>query len=211
MPAYLGPTTDWKAKQQQALANVMPLVNTANSLQHNIEPLVDPQYDYLAKAEEYAFAAANNRRRLVDQLVKNSTIRAANSLGGQSPGNGFRGFVRAIRSQESGGNYGAVNPDSGALGAYQIMPGNIQGSGSGWDYEALGRDVSPTQFLNHRHLQNLIAKYKLQQYFGKYGAAGAASAWYSGDPGLWNDRSPQGTYPSIHQYVVDILRAMGRR
>lgn len=119
-------------------------------------------------------------------------------------------FIRAISGQESGGNYGAVNRDSGALGKYQIMPGNIAGPG-GWDMEALGRNVTTQQFLSTPKLQEAIAQYKLSKYFEQYGAAGAASAWYSGSPSKWNDRNPQGGYPSIHNYVLSILKAMGMK
>jgi len=47
------------------------------------------------------------------------------SLGGVAPQNAGGGFSipRGIVMCESGGNYGAVNPSSGARGAYQIMPG----------------------------------------------------------------------------------------
>lgn len=120
----------------------------------------------------------------------------------------FRSFVNAIAGQESGGNYRAVNPDSGAAGKYQIMPANFVGEG-GWDRDALGRDISLQFYLNHPKVQERIARNKLREYFQKYGARGAASAWYSGDPNKWQNTSPQGGYPSIAQYVEDIIRRMG--
>src|SRR4051812_6050224 len=62
------------------------------------------------------------------------------NLGSLPSGGGDLGrLMAAIRKQESGGNYGAVNNSSGASGAYQIMPFNINGTG-GWDMEALGRN-----------------------------------------------------------------------
>lgn len=127
-------------------------------------------------------------------------------------GNGtFEKFVNAITGQESGGNYGARNSSSGAMGRYQIMPGNLGGKKSGWDYEALGYDVSPQQFMGSPKIQDAIARYKLQQYFNKYGAWGAAVAWYAG-PGAVSrankDRS-QGAYPTIRQYANSILKRMG--
>lgn len=117
-------------------------------------------------------------------------------------------FIKAIAGQESGGNYGAVNPDSGAAGKYQIMPANFAGSG-GWDEEALGREVGLAQFLSHPRLQERIARHKLKEYFNKYGAAGAASAWYSGSPDNFNSTTGQGAYPSIHDYVMQVLRRAG--
>jgi tape measure domain-containing protein len=41
---------------------------------------------------------------------------------GMSPGQNRQRFLAAIRHGESGGNYNAVNPSSGARGAYQFMP-----------------------------------------------------------------------------------------
>lgn len=128
---------------------------------------------------------------------------------------GFAQFMAAISGQESGGNYGARNRDSGAMGKYQIMPANIQGAGRGWDYEALGRDISVSQFMKSPQLQEAIAQYKLKSYYDKWGPAGAAVAWYAGpgtaskylkNPGRYT--SPQGAYPSIASYVNQIMGRM---
>jgi len=125
----------------------------------------------------------------------------------------FDAFMSAISGQESGGNYNARNRSSGAMGKYQIMPGNIQGSKKGWDYEALGRDVTPGQFMGSPQIQEQIARYKLQQYYNKYGARGAAIAWYAG-PGALRYSSGslnrgQGGYPSISSYAQSILKRLG--
>lgn len=138
--------------------------------------------------------------------------------GGQFTGNipnvtgnsSFEKFVNAITGQESGGRYDIRNSSSGAMGRYQIMPGNINGTRKGWDYEALGRDISPGQFMSNPKLQDAIARYKLQQYYNKWGPRGAAVAWYAG-PGAVGRSSnkPQGAYPSINQYANSILKRMG--
>ena len=120
----------------------------------------------------------------------------------------FGSFVNAIAGKESGGSYQAINKDSGAMGKYQIMPSNIEGPG-GWDMEILGRNITPQQFMSNPALQDKIALGKLRQYYNKYGARGAASAWYSGDPNKWQNTSSQGGYPSIAAYVADIIRRMG--
>lgn len=132
------------------------------------------------------------------------------------PGGSFGNFMAAISGQESGGNYGARNPSSGAMGKYQIMPANLGGRGSGWDYETLGRDISVSQFMSSPQLQEQIAQHKLQQYYNQYGPAGAAVAWYAG-PGAAQkfrssgraSRSPEGNYPSVSSYMNSILRRMG--
>lgn len=114
-------------------------------------------------------------------------------------------LMGAIRGQESGGNYGATNP-SGASGAYQILRSNFEGNG-GWDREALGRDISYSQFMGSPQIQDAIARYKLGQYLKSRGMAGAAATWYGGDWGYNHmyDKKPQAGYPSMYAYVMSVL------
>lgn len=123
---------------------------------------------------------------------------------GSIPGNLGR-LMNAIRSQESGGRYGATNP-SGASGAYQILRSNFEGQG-GWDREALGRDITYSQFMSSPQIQDQIAKYKLGKYLSSRGMAGAAATWYGGDYGYHHmyDKKPQNGYPSIYAYVMSVL------
>lgn len=133
-------------------------------------------------------------------------------------GSGFDQFKNAIGMKESSNNYSAVNKQSGAMGKYQIMPSNIKGTGTGWDYEALGYDVSTTQFMQSPQIQEQIATYKLQEYYNKYGPAGAAIAWYAGpstankyvSSGQVSKTSQTGGYPSIFEYMQAILAQIGR-
>jgi hypothetical protein len=105
-------------------------------------------------------------------------------------------FIWAERQQESGGNYQATNP-SGAMGAYQILSSNL----SSWEREAGLPQESGTVFLNDRNEQDALAIYKLGGYFQKYGDAGAAAMWYSGQP------DPTKSYgnPPVSTYVHDVL------
>lgn len=121
-------------------------------------------------------------------------------------------LMAAIKKQESGGNYGARNSMYGAAGAFQILPSNFTQSGSGWDMEALGHDVTLQQFMNSPQIQDAIARYKLSQYLRQYGSpAAAAVAWYGG-PGAVShmyDRNPQaGGYPSLYAYWQSVLSKM---
>lgn len=175
------------------------------------------QADKLKAINDIQLGARNQ-----ELLSKTNPIYLLNGQGGQQPtdvGNapkGFGAFLQAISGQESGNNYGARNASSGAMGKYQIMPGNIAGSG-GWDVEALGRNVSTNAFMKSPQIQEAIAKYKLQQYYNKYGAAGAAVAWYAGEGNAkkyvasggkgYNRR--QGAYPSVSGYVRQVLQRMG--
>jgi hypothetical protein len=118
--------------------------------------------------------------------------------------------MRAIRGQESGGDYQVINKDSGAMGGYQIMPFNIFG-GSEWDRKALGRDVGRSEFLSNPGIQDAIAKWQLGNYLRKYGAAGAAVAWYGGEGSVKNmhSRTTQtGGYPSLYEYWQSVLSKM---
>lgn len=163
------------------------------------------------------------------QSLKNQLNQANNSVpaiygqsyvgGGQSNVAGdstFERFINAISAQESGGNYGARNRTSGAMGKYQIMPSNIAGTGRGWDYEILGRDISTQQFMSDPNLQEQIARGKLKQYYDQMGPGGAAIAWYAGpSAGLkyarsgYASKTNQGAYPSINSYMQSILRRFG--
>lgn len=154
--------------------------------------------------------AARDRFRLLPNV--NPGDYSPSLLGRAQPGGSFGSFLRSIAAQESGGNYGAVNRSSGAMGKYQIMPGNLVGLRRGWDYEALGRDVSNAEFLRSPQIQEAIAQFKLRSYYQKWGPAGAAVAWYAG-PGavgrkLHRSRGYTGGYPSINAYMQQVLGRM---
>lgn len=126
---------------------------------------------------------------------------------GTAPVTGDLGrLLAAIKGQESSGNYRATNP-SGASGAYQILRSNFEGKGSGWDMEALGRDVSYNEFMGNPAIQDAIAKYKLGQLLKSRGMAGAAATWYGGQWGYEHmyDKKSQNGYPSMYEYVMSIL------
>ncbi|MBQ7705234.1 MAG: transglycosylase SLT domain-containing protein, partial [Selenomonadaceae bacterium] len=125
-------------------------------------------------------------------------------------------FFAAVASQESGGDYNAENGRTGAFGKYQIMPENW----ASWAEEAgLSPDAPKTP-----ENQEIIAKFKLGQYFDKYGAEGALVAWYAGEQNgqRWKDGkadaigangnhyswdAPQGNgnEPSVREYVQQTL------
>lgn len=133
--------------------------------------------------------------------------------GGSSGGGGFNAFMRAIKEQESGGRYGVRGiPTKGgrALGAYQIMSYNLPS----WSRQVLGRSVSANQFLKSPQLQDKIAGGILKGYYDKWGAGGAAAAWYGGPgagkkyaAGVRNRRKQYGG-PSIADYVSKVLSRM---
>jgi len=107
-----------------------------------------------------------------------------------------------IGNAESGGNYNAVNKDSGASGKYQIMPKNW----GPWSREAglpAGSSMTPAN-------QEAVAHFKYNQYRKKYKDDRlVAAAWYAGEGTADALRSggkvdifkKQGTYPSIDEYI----------
>lgn len=122
-------------------------------------------------------------------------------------GNEFDNLVAAIGGQESGGNYNAKNGRTGASGKYQIMPDNWPS----WSQEAglpAGAAMTPEN-------QEIVARFKLKQYYDKYGARGAAIAWYGGEGALnysadaMNRKQGNGDEPSINEYADSVLARMG--
>lgn len=114
-------------------------------------------------------------------------------------------FASSIGRFESGGRYNAVGPDTGngnrALGKYQVMASNVPG----WTREALGKSLTPEQFLNSPQAQDIVAHYKMSQHYQKYGnLEDMASAWFSGKPlaRAGNARDVIGT--SVPSYVKNI-------
>lgn len=122
-------------------------------------------------------------------------------------GNEFDNLVAAIGGQESGGNYNAKNGRTGASGKYQIMPDNWPS----WSREAglpAGAEMTPEN-------QEIVARFKLKQYYDKYGARGAAIAWYGGEGALkysadaMNRKQGNDDEPSINEYADSVLARMG--
>ncbi len=117
----------------------------------------------------------------------------------------FEQFFSAISEQESGGNYKAVGvPVDGdrAYGKYQVMGANIPS----WTKQYLGKSLTPQQFLNDPKAQEAVARGKLKGYFNKYGAAGAASMWYSGQP----DSTKTYGNPPVYKYVNSVIAKAGK-
>ena len=122
----------------------------------------------------------------------------------------FEALVNAIGGQESegSGGYNAVNDRTGASGKYQIMPSNWPS----WAEEAgLSADAPMTP-----ENQEIVARHKLREYYDKYGARGAAIAWYGGEGALnysdeaLNRKQGNGNEPSINEYANDVMSRMGK-
>lgn len=136
------------------------------------------------------------------RIIRSGGIRSG---GGKSAGgSALDRFMYAISGQESGHNYNARNPDSGASGRFQIMPANW----GPWSREVFGRVVARTP-----QNQDKVARYKMNQYYRQFGRWDlVARAWYAGPGSVkYSQRAlsrPQGRYPSINEYVWSVMRRM---
>lgn len=164
---------------------------------------VRPQFkDYTAEVEE----------RLRNYKAPVNTTRNS-GFNAPSTGNQYLDrFLSSIKGQESEGSYGIVNPDSGALGAYQVMPFNL----AEWS-RAAGLKATPSrsQFLNDPQMQELIARTQIQNAYNRYGDWGQVAAWWYGGEGgrkkyaSGGGANPEsGGYPSIRAYVAQVLKRM---
>lgn len=117
----------------------------------------------------------------------------------------FEAFLWSLTQQESGGNYGAVGPwvnGDRAYGRYQVMGANVPG----WTAKYYGKRLTPQQYLHNRAAQDAVVRGVLGGYYRKYGARGAASMWYSGQP---NWRKTYGN-PPVRSYVNSVVSRMSR-
>jgi len=133
------------------------------------------------------------------------------SLPSFAQGSDIGRYAGAIQSNESGGNYGIVGPThpkyGRALGAYQVMESNLPS----WSREAIGREVTPDEFLKSPQIQDAIFQKKFGQAVEKYGnPQDAASVWFTGRPLAQgaNARDVLGT--TGQRYVDKFTAALGR-
>ncbi len=94
----------------------------------------------------------------------------------------FRQAIANIESRGSGG-YGALGPftkkGDRAYGRYQVMGDNLPS----WTKEALGRQLSPDEFLADSQAQDKVFDHFFGKSLEKYGnPLDAASVWFTGRP-----------------------------
>ena len=98
------------------------------------------------------------------------------------PGQDLRPHREAIAKIESGGDYTKVGPmtkaGDRALGKYQVMARNLPE----WSKEALGRVVTPREFLQNPELQDKVFDHHFGKALQERGPADAASIWFTGRP-----------------------------
>ena len=124
-------------------------------------------------------------------------------------------FLNAVWKQESRWRYDAENERTKAYWKFQILPSNWPS----WSQEYI--KANPNEFKNQSiwvlpntpEYQEKLAKFKMQQYFDKYGNwEDVASMWYSGRPfsqvireGWADKKQGKGNEPSVREYVNQTL------
>jgi len=115
-----------------------------------------------------------------------SAAPAGDTMLGGAPMSAIKqGFAR-VESGSPQGDYGALGPEvkrkSGvdrAYGKYQVMGANIPS----WTKQALGRSLTPDEFLASPEAQEAVFEDQFTRNFKKYGTIeDAASVWFSGRP-----------------------------
>lgn len=119
-------------------------------------------------------------------------------------------WASAISGIESSGRYNLVGPDNGKgnkpYGKYQVMDFNV----GPWTRDALGREMSPQDFLNDPDAQDAVFRHQFGKNVEKYGSPQeAASVWFSGRPmaQAGNARDVLGT--TVPGYVAKFNKALG--
>jgi len=100
----------------------------------------------------------------------------------EAPADPLAPHREAIAGIESGGDYSKIGPvtktGDRALGKYQVMAKNLPE----WSKAALGRELTPKEFLASREAQDAIFNHRFGGYLQEHGPADAASMWFTGKP-----------------------------
>ncbi len=108
---------------------------------------------------------------------------------------------QAIAGIESSGNYGAIGPSTKygrAYGKYQVLETNIPS----WTKQALGKTLTPQQFLSDPTAQERVFETIFSGYVSKYGDYGsAAKVWFGGPGALKNADAKDVLGTSVQQYA----------
>ena len=120
----------------------------------------------------------------------------------------YRDAIASIESAGSG-DYKALGPQTRtgdrAYGRYQVMGANIPE----WTKAALGREMTPEEFLSSPEAQDAVFDHRFGGYVQKYGPEGAAKAWFAGEGGMKNPNARDGLGTSVADYASKFTKNMG--
>lgn len=119
-------------------------------------------------------------------------------------------YASAIAAIESGGKYGELGPvtrtGDRAYGKFQIMGSNI----GPWTEAALGRRLTPQEFLASPQAQDAVFQHRFGQYANKYGPEMAARAWFAGEKGMHNPNAKDQLGTTVESYGRRFMGHLGQ-
>ena len=123
----------------------------------------------------------------------------------------YQDAIAGIESAGSG-DYSALGPviqknGDRAYGRYQVMGRNVPE----WTMAALGRAMTPEEFLASPEAQDAVFNHRFGGYIKKYGAEGAARAWFAGEGGMSNAGARDSLGTSVAQYGRKFSQNLGGR
>jgi hypothetical protein len=175
-----------------------------------VRPLVVP----LPPAADNAFDFSPLGRLGQVNQPQNSTLAGLGRVfgatsGAQGPTGDMARYAAAIARNESGGRYDLLGPRTGsgdqAYGKYQVMGANIPE----WTRAALGRSLTPEQFLADPAAQEAVFSHRFGSYVDKYGPEGAAKAWFAGEGGMNNPNARDVLGTSVSDYARRFNAGLG--
>src|SRR6516164_7588942 len=175
-----------------------PLAKLGQQLQQQQE-----QKNLSDLAARYGYGSPNVAGQSQSQLA---TPTMANRGARADTGTNYQDAISRI---ESGGRYDLLGPrtSSGdrAYGKYQVMGENIPQ----WTRDALGRSMTPSEFLANPQAQDTVFNHRFGSYVDKYGPGGAARAWFAGEGGMNNPNARDILGTSVDSYERQFLRGLG--
>ena len=153
--------------------------------------------------------AASAFSRLLAGFGGSGTDALAGSRGSDVLAGGTPDYRSAIAGLESGGRYDAIGPTNAKLGRplgkYQVMEANL----APWSQAALGRTVTPDEFLADPKIQDAIFDAKFGEYVKQYGPEGAARAWLGGRGAVGKTGRKDVLGTSVGDYGEQFTAALG--
>ena len=120
----------------------------------------------------------------------------------------YRDAIASIESRGSG-DYSAIGPvtKSGdrAYGRYQVMGNNIPE----WTKAALGKSMTPEQFLADQSAQDAVFDHRFGMYVQKYGEEAAARAWFGGEGAIKKPNAKDVLGTTVNDYGKKFVAALG--
>jgi hypothetical protein len=120
----------------------------------------------------------------------------------------YQNSIANIESKGSG-DYSAVGPTTNGdkpLGRYQVMGNNV----SQWTKDALGKAMTPEEFLANPAAQDATFNHKFGQYVDKYGPQGAAQAWLGGEGSVGKTDRKDVNGTSVGSYGQKFMAGLGQ-